>query len=411
MLRPPSTATAATGLRLPSGKLVGAQSNNVRRFPRRLTAPALGLVCALAWLASTANAQDTVRRSFAKPGEAKPIQLFADNIATWTEGGRRAFLLRGQVWIEQGTTSIRMPQGVVWVDEAARKATGVYNLAVYGEGDVALEDGPQRQDVSQALIELATRGEVRIKTYRGEVEQQDLSKDAFVERGRQAQTTPAPAPQKGPDTFSFSAPKPLPPNLPALPLETPPRAPVAAIPAPSGLQQVQAVVPVPPANAQENTLPGFLAVPGVPGPTPAVPPPPSSTNPNARLERGPSRRLSIRPRTSLGISATSYAQNGETAYVVPTGVIVSIGDPGDGKEFLDIEADRMVLWTRGNPQQIFTNLQTSKGETTDSLEFYLSGNVEIRTITGAQSEILRRGMLLRRGPQCCHRPAQQTGGA
>ncbi len=81
------------------------------------------------------------------------------------------------------------------------------------------------------------------------------------------------------------------------------------------------------------------------------------------------------------MSYSSDVINGETVIIVPTGVIISIGDPNEPKGFLDIEADRMVLWTKGNPQQIFTKMQSSQGETANNVEFYLTGNVEIRTQT------------------------------
>ncbi len=48
--------------------------------------------------------------------------------------------MKGNVWIEQGATNIRTPQAVVWVDQASRKDSGIYNLKVYGE-NLSLPDG------------------------------------------------------------------------------------------------------------------------------------------------------------------------------------------------------------------------------------------------------------------------------
>jgi hypothetical protein len=123
-----------------------------------------------------------------------------------------------------------------------------------------------------------------------------------------------------------------------------------------------------------------------------VPPnvvPPAAPPPSPRPESGgPPRRFSIKPRSNLGISATTDTSvPGETAIIVPTGVIITVGDPGDPKGFLDIEADRMVLWTKGNPQEIFSNMQSAQGGTSDNLEFYLTGNVEIRTLSKARGGI------------------------
>src|SRR5438046_5856298 len=56
-------------------------------------------------------------RSFVAPGEAKPILLSADAIATWPDAGYRIFLLRGHVKIEQGLTVLSFSEGTVWIDE------------------------------------------------------------------------------------------------------------------------------------------------------------------------------------------------------------------------------------------------------------------------------------------------------
>ena len=74
--------------------------------------------------------------------------------------------------------------------------------------------------------------------------------------------------------------------------------------------------------------------------------------------------------------------DGEQAITVTGGVIISVANlPGVG--LLDIEADRLVIWTKGrDQQQLITNLQNSKGLSTNELEFYLSGNVEIRETDG-----------------------------
>ena len=46
---------------------------------------------------------------------------------------------------------------------------------------------------------------------------------------------------------------------------------------------------------------------------------------------------------------------------------------------IDIEADRLVVFTRGNdPNQLFNNMQQPQGQESKEMEFFLSGNVEIR---------------------------------
>jgi hypothetical protein len=46
-------------------------------------------------------------------------------------------------------------------------------------------------------------------------------------------------------------------------------------------------------------------------------------------------------------------------------------------EVVDIEADRLVFWTHGDSDNLFSNMR-KQGQETKELEFYLAGNVEIR---------------------------------
>jgi hypothetical protein len=354
-----------------------------RTRQRRMHSFAAAVALGLALLGQTAaRGQDVVRRALLKPGNSQPIQLYADNIATWTEAGRRVFLLQGQVWIEQGSLNLRMPQGVVWVDEKTKQTSGVYNLDVYGEGGVALDTGADQQAPPTALLQLATRGEVRIKAYGGQVAQQVLTNEPMFQRARAAKgTQPAVANPRAQNPVQAALPTPpaqLTKDVQAAPLSPPP----AASPSPgaTGIQQVQALQPAP------------SVVPPPPPPPVAAP---EEKPPPLPPANAPPKRFSIRSRTSLGINAQGGVPqpDGTTPYVIPTGVIITVGDPGDPKGFLDIEADRAVVWTKGSPQQMFANMQSSHGETTNSVEFYLTGNVEIRSMshskTGSQSQVLR----------------------
>src|SRR5262249_8848545 len=56
---------------------------------------------------------------------------------------------------------------------------------------------------------------------------------------------------------------------------------------------------------------------------------------------------------------------------------------------IDIEADQLIFWTRGNAQDVFTRMQTTEGLSTQEQEFFLSGDVQIRSKTGDQDRTLR----------------------
>lgn len=75
--------------------------------------------------------------------------------------------------------------------------------------------------------------------------------------------------------------------------------------------------------------------------------------------------------------------NGEKAYVVTGGVILTVSNPQNRGGLIDIEADRLVVWTRGDTGQLFRDMRSERGSTTRSVEVYLAGNVEIRETSGS----------------------------
>ncbi len=395
---------------------------------------------------------DLVRWSHNVPGEAKPVQLYADAITTWTEHGRRAVVLRGKVWIEQGVVQIRMNEGVVWVDEAARRISGIYRLDVYAEGNVSVEDGPKALRGARGLIDLSTRGEIRLRAYTNRVAQQALTQDALYVRARSVKF-PGQAPV-APDAIQpviYREPRPVTPppatGTPAAgsPAGPAPRAPVswppppdpgaapgpvqrmsylgppddpggtvvrfamaeesqATPPAPGGVAALPVQQVVPPGSPPPTDPPG-AAPPIVPTTPPTVPPPgtppgaPPAAVPTIPVPAPPppvpappvpARRISIVPRSSAPIQSQSYPQpNGETAVVVTSGVILTVRNADARLGLIDIEADRVVFWTRGNTQQVVGQLNTPDGHETRTMEFYLSGNVELRQQNATDNRLLR----------------------
>ena len=130
------------------------------------------------------------------------------------------------------------------------------------------------------------------------------------------------------------------------------------------------------------TVPTVPAQP--PPPSPPAPPPffgPGSTKPIVPGATAKPKQISIRPRSSEGLNVKTYVlPNGETVYVVSQPVIVWVKNPTNKMDVLDVEADRMVFWTRGDGKKTFDNMR-GPGETSQHIELYMAGNVELRTET------------------------------
>jgi hypothetical protein len=106
---------------------------------------------------------------------------------------------------------------------------------------------------------------------------------------------------------------------------------------------------------------------------------------------GVTRQITIRPRSSgqqLQIGSFPLP-TGENVAVITSGVILTVTSPNDTVSVLDIEADQMALWTRGDTAKVLTDLRAGQGQNHDTLEFYLAGNVEIRSQSKNEVRLLR----------------------
>ncbi|MCI0743120.1 MAG: hypothetical protein L0Y72_29175, partial [Gemmataceae bacterium] len=351
-----------------------------------IQALAVGLALAVClWARPGITGQETLQQSLVVAGNSKPIQLFADNIATWEEAGQRVFVLQGKVVIEQGVTIIRAAQAALWLDEQAKKTSGFYKLRVYAE-DVVLDEGAQKKDAPVADLKLATRGEIRVKSYASQVEQRVLRGHAVYRRARDS-FTPGASNVGGAASLAQSTSKSQAAKPAASPTPAPPVFPTASQTTKKDDQpivQAQAIA-LPPLGPNVAPAPPGKVVP--PAEQPTLGPISPLQGP---LGDGTPRKVTIRPRSSEDIKAgNNFPQGDETAIVVTTGVILTVTDPTNNKVLLDIEADRLVTWTKGDNQQLFGSLRGSEGVTTKKMEFYLSGNVEIRNQMKTQTEIIR----------------------
>lgn len=129
--------------------------------------------------------------------------------------------------------------------------------------------------------------------------------------------------------------------------------------------------PPPPPEAPPGTPP-----PPVPPPLP--PPSRPAPPPRSQAPAGLPRLYSIVPRKGKDFNVeVKPLPNGEQAIIVTDGVIINVRNvPNVG--LLDLEADRLVIWTKGGDPQKLINSLRQEGHGGNDLEFYLAGNVEIR---------------------------------
>lgn len=367
----------------------------------------------MAFLASHAPVRSAELRWAIPSGNqsSNSIVVSADQIATWQESNQQIFLLSGKVLVEHGLVNLRLDRGVLWVDQDHKKKTGVYKLRLYAEGNIYAEKGARSEQAQTGLLELETRGAVKFRSSpNSKIVQQAFPKDElFLRSVKLWQSAPASLPtdpevvdnqvRQSPSKGNAVANRGVtheaqkPPELPPLDRTTPRSVSDASVPVSQidpNIQLVQGLgSPLPPGNATPAPFQNG-------GPAPLPPPPGMAPVGPIPIGSGPTlnpigRGVSIRPRSSFqGLQVRNFPlPSGETAVVVSSGIIITVTN-SDGKGgILDIEADRLVFWTTGNTQQILEDLQKSKSQDTRRLEFYLSGNVEIRTKVEGETRLLR----------------------
>ncbi|VTS00009.1 organic solvent tolerance protein : Organic solvent tolerance protein OstA-like protein OS=Rhodopirellula maiorica SM1 GN=RMSM_06261 PE=4 SV=1: OstA_C [Tuwongella immobilis] len=440
----------------------------------------LGVLMGL--LVGTVRADEPYRRPQQGSIGNWPMVVQADSIASWTSGPWRILALDGNVFIEQNLTRLHAPRALLWIDAKAAQTTKVTRAVLVADGGVRLEDGSERQQPEKAVVELATRGDVRVKSKSG-IDSRSMEQTNFYRqsvgylRGTQLQPTtnspqepgklalpadiPSVAGATGLVTANMATPAvtdkvtpqpiqpasllqpltPQPPNSappldpvpggeadqpPVPPLNAPPPAvppPAAQPPASPFLPSPNGTIPPVPGSGSNpgsnpgGTPPGGMGpfsgqpprvgptpLPGlVPSPTPnprEVPllpgdaPPPARPDPRQLAIPLPSdaisRILQIAPRFGVpyNLQYITLSDN-QQALVVTGGIILTARFPNN-KGMIDIEADRLVVWTRGNSQEFFEDMRSGRSQNNDrEVELYLTGNVEIRYGDGPDRRVLR----------------------
>ncbi len=323
------------------------------------------------------------------PAANQTITLSARTIASWTEQNYQVFLLSGDAYIEQGVLQGRMENAVVWVNLESQRKTGKYQVEVYGENLTQLLDGSNSvigtQATPRALFTLITSAQVKGHVYVGTIVSQSQTQNPLYQRTVAERARPATGGVVS--AGGAVAPGQVQQTAAQVPAPTPPAGQVQGTP----VQQFQPLQqpPTPPDTSPKVPPPSVPANPSQPSQQPQVGPQPKVV-PLEDMGPAPRRSLVIVPRSSLiELKARDFPQpNGETIVVVTGGVILQAGD---GRTFVDIEADRLVFWTRGNFQDTLNGLRQTGGNQNNQPpeEFYLSGNVELRNQSPKEARLIR----------------------
>src|SRR5262249_14965672 len=134
----------------------------VPRSFRQLLLPAALALAAAGIAGARATADELLRLPPSQAKAAKPIQIAADEIATWQESGEQVILLRGKVLIEQDVTTLRAQRAVVWASLQRDPKTSAFAVQVIADGTVHVENGTDRQSGPTVFAELATKQAVKL---------------------------------------------------------------------------------------------------------------------------------------------------------------------------------------------------------------------------------------------------------
>jgi hypothetical protein len=359
----------------------------------------------LSWCCAPSAAEEILRFTYNVPGDSKAIVLHADEITSWVEGRQRIILLKGKVLLDHGVVQARMQQAVAWIDLDRYRQTRILRIEFYAEGEITLENGPQTRSASQALLDLSTRGQIKLRSQKGKVIQEPQPDDPLYKRGQEIRSGHSQAPSAGSiqqasfqqevprppsggnSTAVASGQAPISPSAPGVPEPTPQTGiqtapPAPRVPSPNVPPIDTATGPGPP-SAPTSPLPPIRPS-TIPLPTPGPPP----SGPRSLLN-SPIREFTILPRTSAGFNPQLIPLSQTESAVVFEGGVTLLVRTSAGGGLVDLEADRLVLWMRGNPMEVLQRLRTPQGQASRDFEFYLAGNVEIRSRYGKEDRLLR----------------------
>jgi hypothetical protein len=334
-----------------------------------------------------------------EPSPNASIHIRADRANRWTEGGYEVWMLRGNCQIVQDRLAASAENAVLWVLRTAPLAEQDSRVLVYMEDDVVVEarnredavSGPDRPSAAihdqQWFGRFYTSTDIHVHIESSVTGFVPESTPALYQRGRAAWdalsqelgTRARFAPRSGDQPRRPQ----MPPTVTALePADSDHDVrPAQFTPPPTWPQ-------TPPASPQPGTAPpgpaATVPAPGMPAtPIPGSPTLGASSPSNLRPT---ARRILIRSRGNVRMQGQVFPSpdGRETVAIVTSGVNVIVEGIENVSDLigdkLDIEADRIIIWT--------SNLDALdlSGETTGQrlqsgdtpLEFYVEGNIVFR---------------------------------
>ena len=369
----------------------------------RCTASRAGIGRLLAWWLAwvlvawgSRSARSEIRLPPARQSAA--IQVRADHANRWQEGQYEVWVLQGDCRIVQDTLTARSARSVLWVHRPDRGAEATSRVIAYLEGDVQVQwtgdgspaGGPGSFRDQQWLGRFSTWGAIEVDA--PQTDFQPPVRPALYERGlnawhpaarepirpvASAADSPPPAVSPADSSGGTAAPSPAAVSPPAAAS----RAPVGTgvWPPPTFEAQPPSAAPVSPVGPS-GLPPAASSV--APGPLPAreaLPPATARPRPTAR-------QILIRSRSNVRMQGRVFPSpdGTETIALVTSGVNVIVsgieGVPGLASDTIDLEADRIVIWTAA-VEDLDLSGETS-GERIQPqdapLEFYLEGNIVFR---------------------------------
>ncbi len=358
-LKPPVCSTHWSLARITTRSRVGVR----RAHP--LAHAALAWLAGCCLLAAAGRAADV---GLPQPQPSARVAVRASQANWWEEGEYQVWVLRGDCQVAQGNLNARGDQAVLWVKRPDAWNGELGCVLAYLEGDVAVESrhtesaAPQRgadtMRANQWFGRFYTSTQVQLQAPSTAFE--PAIKPEIYVRGCQARE----ADGTGQIMLTQYSPR-LPGWVPPAPT-----GPVVAPSLPSG--------PVPWPSLGPTAAPPTLPTP--PGrPAETVPPPQPDLTPTVR-------KIVIRSRSNVRMQGKVYPSpdNSGTIAAISSGVNVVVSGiqnvPGlaDGK--IDIETDRIVIWTaRLDSLDLSGQSSGEKLQPKDApLEFYLEGNIVFR---------------------------------